>query len=143
MKAKLLHEAGERAFSIFFDKGDEVIEELMRFAREHDLRAAHFTGLGAFSEATLAFFERERKDYKQIPVNEQVEVMSLIGNIARSEGEPKVHAHVVVGQPDGTARGGHLLRALVWPTLEVRLVESPAELRREMDEEVGLPLINL
>ncbi len=143
MKARLLHEAGERTFALIFDKGDEVIAELMRFAREQDLRAAHFTGLGAFSEATLAFFERERKDYKQIPVNEQVEVMALVGNIARFEEEPKVHAHAVVGLPDGTARGGHLLRALVWPTLEVRLVASPAELRREMDEEVGLPLISL
>lgn len=92
----------------------------------------------------MGFFESERKDYKKIPINEQVEVMSLIGNITLDEGgEPKVHAHVVVGRRDGTAHGGHLLEAHVQPTLEVILVESPTRLRRKMNAEVGLPLIDL
>ena len=70
--------------------------------------------------------------------------MSLVGNITLEEnGEPKVHAHVVVGRRDGTAHGGHLLEAHVRPTLEVILIESPAPLRRKMNAEVGLALIDL
>jgi uncharacterized protein len=92
---------------------------------------------------TLGFFERDRKDYKRIMIDEQVKVLSLIGDIALEDDEPKVHAHVVVGKSDGSAHGGHLLEARVWPTLEVILVESPQHLRRKMDQETGLALIRL
>jgi predicted DNA-binding protein with PD1-like motif len=63
--------------------------------------------------------------YDLAPLKEQVEVMSLVGSIALSGNEPKVHAHVVVGKADGTAHGGHLLEAHVWPTPEVIITESP------------------
>ena len=42
-------------------------------------------------------------------MSEQVEVLSLIGDVALKDGEPKVHAHVVVGRSDGSTRGGHLM----------------------------------
>jgi predicted DNA-binding protein with PD1-like motif len=126
---------------LVFDKGDEVIERLLAFARQEQLTAASFTGIGAFRDVTLGFFERESKDYKRIPLVEQVEVLTLAGDIALKDDEPQVHAHVVVGKADGTAWGGHLLEGHVWPTLELVLVESPAELRRTLDEETQLPLI--
>jgi predicted DNA-binding protein with PD1-like motif len=61
--------------------------------------------------------------------------------VALADGEPKIHAHVVVGRRDGTALGGHLLDARVRPTLEVVLVETPATLRRTIDKTTGLPLL--
>jgi uncharacterized protein len=143
MKSRLIHEAEQKTFALVFDKEDEVVQELTRFAKEHDLNASQFTAIGAFKSAVLGFFEREEKDYKKIPINEQVEVLSLIGDIALSRGEPKLHAHVVLGKADGTAHGGHLLEARVWPTLEVVLTESPRYLQRRMDEETGLALIAL
>ena len=143
MKSKLLSDGDEKTFVVVFDTGDEVVAGLLDFAGEHRL-AASLTAIGAFERATLGFFESERKDYKRIPINEQVEVMSLVGNITLGEGgEPKLHAHVVVGKADGTAHGGHLLEAHVRPTLEVILVQSPKPLRRKMNAEVGLPLIDL
>jgi hypothetical protein len=142
VKSKLLDEAGPKTWALIFDKGDEPVTTLTTFAREQKLGAAHFTAIGAFSQATLGYFDRDAKDYLKIPVNEQVEVLSLIGDIALDRGQPKVHAHVVVGLADGTARGGHLLEARVWPTLEVVLVESPRHLRRRHDPESGLALID-
>jgi uncharacterized protein len=143
MKSKLIHEGEQKTFALVFDKEDEVIQELTRFAKQEKLNASQFTAIGAFREAVLGFFERERKDYKKIPVKEQVEVLSLIGDIALSGGEPKLHAHVVLGKADGTACGGHLLEARVWPTLEVVLTESPSYLRRKIDDETGLALIDI
>ena len=144
MKSKLISDGDEKTFALVFDTGDEVVAGLLAFAKERGLAASHFTGLGACERVTLGFFELGRKDYKKIPINEQVEVMSLVGNIALEEGgQPKVHAHVVVGKADGAAHGGHLLKAYVRPTLEVFLVESPAPLRRKMNAEVGLALIDL
>lgn len=92
----------------------------------------------------LGYFDVERKEYEKMPVEEQVEVLSLVGDItSKEDGEPQVHAHVVLGRSDSTTRGGHLLEGYVRPTLEVILVESPKHLRREWDEEVGLALIRL
>ena len=143
MKAKLIDETGQKTFAVIFDKGDEFVRELTSFAQENELGASHFTAIGAFRDVTLGYFERDSKKYKEIPIEEQVEVLSLVGDIALKDKDPQIHAHVVVGKADGTAHGGHILRAHVWPTLEVVLTESPKHLSRTTDAETGLALIDL
>lgn len=143
MRSRLIHDDATRTYALVFEPGDEVTGGLLDFAREQHLRAARFTGLGAFSRATLGFFDLDRKDYDEIPVEEQVEVLTLVGNVALYDGEPRIHAHVVLGRRDGSALGGHLLSAYVRPTLEVMLTESPEPLRREIDAATGLPLLAL
>ena len=103
MKSKLIHEHhGEKTFALIFDTGDEAMAGLVEFAKRNQLGASHFTAIGAFRNVTLGYFDWESKEYKRIPVNEQVEVLSLIGDVALKDGEPKVHAHVVVGRSDGS-----------------------------------------
>lgn len=143
MKSKLLSEQDGKTFAVIFDQGDEVAAGLLDFAKQNNLSASHFTAVGAFERATLGYFDWERKDYIKIPINEQVEVLSFIGDIALDKGQPKVHAHVVVGIRDGTAHGGHLLEAYVRPTLEVVLTETPAHLQRRFDEASKIALIDL
>ena len=116
MKAKRLDSSeAQTTWVLVFDKADSVMQTLTAFAKEHDVGAAQFTAIGAFRRVRLGYFRRESKDYKEIPLEEQVEVLSLIGDIAVDRGEPSVHAHTVIGTVDGTARGGHLLEAEVWP----------------------------
>jgi predicted DNA-binding protein with PD1-like motif len=91
----------------------------------------------------LGFFDMDRRDYERIAVDEQVEVLTLVGNVALQDGRPKLHPHVVLGRRDGSAIGGHLLEARVRPTLEIMLTESPRHLRRSIDDSTGLPLIDL
>jgi uncharacterized protein len=141
MRSKLLDATGQKTFAVVLDKGDEVVAELTAFAKAESMTAAHFTAIGAFSAVTLGYFDRASKKYLKIPVREQVEVLSLIGDIAIAKDGPQVHAHVVIGGRDGSARGGHLLDARVWPTLEVILVESPRHLHRRHDADTGLALI--
>ncbi len=143
MKSKLLHDGEEKTWALIFKSGDEVMKGLDAFARENGLSAAHFTGIGAFHDLVLGYFNFEKKDYKKIPLVEQVEVLSLLGDVTLERGSPKVHAHVVVGKADGSAWGGHLIAGHVRPTLEVILVESPKHLRRRTDAETGLALIDL
>jgi len=144
MQSRLIHqEGGEKTFVLIFDAGDEAFEGLSAFARREQLGAAHFTGVGAFSDAVLGYFDWQKKDYQRIPVEEQVEVVALVGDVALDEGEPAVHAHVVVARSDGSAYGGHLLEAHVRPTLEVVVTESPAHLRKRHDADSGLALIAL
>ena len=143
MKAKLIHSGKQKTYALIFEKDDEVIAGLTSFAKQQSLGASHFTAIGAFSDVTLGYFNRDKKDYDKIPVKEQVEALSVMGDIALNKGEPKIHAHVVVGKRDGSTLGGHLVQAHVWPTLEVVLTESPRHLRRKTDEETGLALIEL
>ena len=142
MKSTVLESTGARTWALIFEKGDEPVTGLTEFAKAQKLGGAHFTAIGAFSEVTLGYFDRAARDYKKIPLREQVEVLSLIGDVALDKNEPKVHAHVVVGRADGETRGGHLLSARVWPTLELVLVESPRHLRKRHDPESGLALID-
>ena len=142
MRSKLIDDHGRKTYAVVLDKGDELKAGLTRFARENRLGAAQITAIGAFERATLGYFDREKKEYKKLPITEQVEVLSLIGDVVIDKGEPALHAHVVVGRADGTTRGGHLLEAYVWPTLEVIVSESPRHLQKRYDPDTGLTLIN-
>lgn len=88
------------------------------------------------------YFDWEKKEYQRIPVHEQVEVASLIGDVAEApSGQPALHIHLVVGRRNGSAMAGHLGEAHVRPTLEVIVTESPAHLRKVKDAATGLALI--
>jgi predicted DNA-binding protein with PD1-like motif len=143
MKSKILNDAPERTLALIFDQGDEVMATLQAFAAEHNLMASRFTAIGAFERATLGYFDWATKEYERIPVDEQVEVVSIVGDIALDGNKPKVHAHAVLGRRDGSTLGGHLLEATVRPTLEVVLTESPAYLRRVCDPRSGIALIRI
>jgi uncharacterized protein len=141
MKAKLINEMGEKTYAIVFNKGDEVVEGLLSFAREEKVQTSHFTAIGALSDVTLGYFNWTKKTFDKISIQEQVEVLSLVGNIVFDNGDPKLHAHVVIGKSNGTAHGGHLMEGHVRPILEVILVEVPSHLHRKIDKETGLALI--
>lgn len=144
MKIRQLDDTdGRRTFVLVCDRGDDPVEALTAAAKRFDLRAASLTGIGAFAAVTLGFFDHARRDYRRRVIREQVEVLSLIGNVALDRGEPRVHAHIVVGRSDSAALGGHLLGGAVDPTLEITLVEAPAILRRRTDPATGLALIDL
>lgn len=144
MQAKLIHqEGGERTFAVILETGDEVMACLQAFAEKEKLAAAQITAIGAFSRAELAYFDWETKEYLSIPVEEQVEVASLLGDVALTDGKPSIHAHLVLGRRDGSALAGHLKHGHVRPTLEVIITESPAHLRKCKDAESGLALIRV
>ena len=143
MKSALLDERdGRRTYAVVLSHGDEAVKALAAFAAEHHLGGSHFTAIGAFSRAVVAYFDWTTKTYQHIPIDEQVEVLSLVGDIALEDGEPKVHAHLVVGKSDGSAHGGHLVEGHVRPTLEIVLTELPRHLHKRFDPESGLALID-
>jgi len=143
MHSKLISDAPEKTYALILETGEEVVSQLQRFAEENNLTASHFTAIGAFSSATLGYFDWNQKDYEKISVHEQVEVLSLMGDVALQDGAPKIHVHVVLGKRDASACRGHLLEAYVRPTLEIILTESPSYLKRSCDPESGLALIDI
>jgi hypothetical protein len=143
MQQRKLHDiGGQRSFVVVLETGEETMECLQRFARAEGIFAAQITAIGAFSDLVLMYFDWEKKDYLRIPVREQVEVASLIGDIVEGpSGDPALHVHLVVGRRDGSAMAGHLAEGHVRPTLEVIVTESPVHLRKFQDSETGLALI--
>jgi len=131
-----------KTFAIIMDKGDEIPEVLKQFAASHGLAGSSFKAIGALSHAKLGWFNWETKKYEEAAqFDEQLELLSLIGDIALKDGEPQVHAHIVVGRRNGAAYGGHLLEARVRPTCELILTESARHLQKHVDPESGLALI--
>jgi predicted DNA-binding protein with PD1-like motif len=143
MRHQLLNdEHGQRIFAVVLQTGDEAMACLQEFVRANKISSAQLTGIGAFADVMLGYFDWQKKDYVGNPVHEQVEVASMIGDVALSpSGEPMLHIHVVLGKRDGTAFAGHLQEAHVRPTLEVIINESPAHLQKVRDSASGLALI--
>src|ERR1700730_19387315 len=133
-----------KTFVLVFDADDELAQVLRDFTSEEKIASSSFKAIGALSSVKLGWLNWETKQYEpSVSLDEQVELVSLIGDIALKDGEPQVHAHAVVGKRDGTAHGGHLLQAHVRPTCELVLTESPAHLRKEFDPAAGIALIKL
>lgn len=141
MRSKLIQEQ-PRTYALTFETGDEIAVLLKEFAKQQRLAGSSFKAIGALSDAKVGWFNWETKKYETAAeIHEQVEVLSLIGDIALRDGQPEVHAHMVIGKRDGTAHGGHLQEAHVRPTLELILIESPEALQKQHDPETGLALI--
>ncbi len=131
-----------KTYVMVLDTGEELLGCLKQFAVNQKLAGSSFKAIGALSSVELAWFNWETKKYQTaVNLDEQVELLSLIGDIAVANGEPQVHAHVVVGRRDGSAHGGHLVNAIVRPTCELVLTESPQHLQKRIDPDSGLVLI--
>jgi uncharacterized protein len=143
MRVRLLSEnAGVKHYAIILAKGDEVMSGLTDFARQNKVASASFTAIGAFSHATVAWFDDGRKEFRLIPIKQQVELVSMIGDIALVNDQPAVHTHVALASSDGTVRGGHVINAFVFPTLELFMTVYPTALHKQLDDATGLKLID-
>jgi predicted DNA-binding protein with PD1-like motif len=143
MRSKQIAE-DPKTFVVILDTGDEILSSLKSVARTEHLAGSSFKAIGALSDVELGWLNWETKKYQTaVKLQEQVELLSLIGDIALKDGEPQIHAHLVIGRHDGTAHGGHLLSATVRPTCEIIITESPQQLQKEIDPEAGIALIRL
>ncbi len=135
---------GTQAYVLILQTGDEVVTALQDFAHRHHVVSAHFSAIGAVRDPEVGWFDPTRKQYKAMSLAEQMEVLSLTGDIALgANGQPVVHAHITLGRSDGQAWGGHLLRATASPTLELFMTTYPEPLYKTLDPATGLQLIGL
>jgi predicted DNA-binding protein with PD1-like motif len=143
MTWKLLSDSkGEKEYAIVFAKEDEVLSGLTDFAAQQHIVSARFTGIGALKDGTLGYLDTKRNQYKPYTFHQQVELVSMVGDVALYNGTPVVHAHCGVALPDGSLKGGHLIKAVTYPTVEVFMTAFATPLQKAMDKETGLKLIN-
>jgi predicted DNA-binding protein with PD1-like motif len=143
MQVKLVKSTKEeKTYTVIFHAGDEALSGLTDFAIQNHIEDAHFTAIGAVRGATLGWLDLPNKQYHAIPVNEQCEVLSMIGDIAMFNGKPVVHTHVVLGHRDGSTVGGHVWELHVNPTLEVFVTADTIPLKKKPDEASGMKFID-
>lgn len=130
-------------YFLVVDRGDEVLEAITRFATETGVRAAGLQGIGAVGKLTLGFYDLEAQEYERRSWEEDLEVASLIGNIAVVDGGPFPHVHGVFGRRDFSAVAGHVFEAVVSVTLELIVVTAPDAIRRTPVDFCDLKLIDL
>ncbi len=129
------------SFVLRVDEGEEAVGTIRRFLSEHGVLAGYFVAWGAFSRLKLEYFQVDRNEYRQQTFEEQLEVASLLGNIACLDGEPVIHAHLTVGDEEFRSYSGHLAEGIVRPMLEVFVTPLPGELYRLRDARTHLAVL--
>jgi len=144
MKSKSINNGMQRTFVLILDQGEEAFKTITEFADREKMTGASVSAIGAFSKAKVGWFDLAAKQYRPIEVDEQCEVLSLIGDVAQGDdGKASLHLHAVLGLRDGTLRGGHLLSGSVQPTLEVTITETAVHLHRRKRDDLGIALISI
>jgi predicted DNA-binding protein with PD1-like motif len=142
MKVKLLSMAGEaKTYAVIFSKGDEVVSGLTEFAKEYNVKSAHYQAIGEALHIEVGCFDYQRKEFLVIPID-SAEVTSFIGNIAWYNKKPVIHTHITASLKDSSVKGGHLLKLIVGPTLEVIVTIEPTPLYKKLNEEFQAGLID-
>jgi predicted DNA-binding protein with PD1-like motif len=130
---------------LVFERGEEFISTFTAFCEQSEMHWAWFGAIGAFEDVEIGYYDLENRRYMFRHETGPFEVANLSGNVTELNQAPLIHAHAVLSRCDETlaAIGGHLKRATVAVTLEVRLVEVTQPLLREYDEDTGLNLISI
>ncbi len=126
---------------LIFDPGDEVLQTFTGYLAKQHVAAGRFQAIGAFKQFQLRYFDTAIMRYQARDFDQQVEVLSLLGDVSLRDGQPLIHSHIVLGTSDFQTLGGHLARGIVEPTLELILTVLDTELVREKDQRTGLDVI--
>lgn len=126
---------------LVFEKGEEVISGIKEYCQNNKIDGGWLSGLGAVSKAELAFYDLKSKKFIQKEINEEMEIASLIGNIATLDKDVATHIHVVLSDKDMKPAAGHLISATVAATCEIRLEVFDQPLKRKYNDHIGLNLI--
>ncbi len=128
------------SFLIRLLKGEDILLSLEKFCEKHpDIGAGSIYGIGAVSHAKFGFYNG--KKYLESILEENLEVLSIIGNIAQKR---IVHLHGIFGRADGTCVGGHIMPGcIISVTCELSVTVFEPKVIRELDSEANLFLLSL
>ena len=120
----------------------DLVQSIADLARSNGIEAGSLTAVGALKRARLGYYDQKNHRYREMKVDSPHEIASCIGNVSLKDGEPFVHAHVVLADQKGNSKGGHLLEGTVFAAeVHLRKLEGP-KLERRYDEVTRLSLWN-
>ena len=123
---------------------EDLIDAITKMVQNHNVQSGLINCIGALKKFTIGYFNIDTKIYERKTFEENIELVSCIGNIAFKDGEPIVHLHISIGNRDYSMMGGHLFQpSIVSITVEVYIFEIDQKLYREPDPKLNLSLLNL
>lgn len=132
----------QNAILLVLNRGDELHARLQEFAREHELKGAWVQGLGGSGAMTLGYYNLTEREYEWREYSDNLEILSLQGNLAWVDDEPFWHIHGSFGGRDFASVGGHVKEMVVGLTCELLITPLDAVITRMFDDETGLELLN-
>lgn len=133
--------SNEKQVVLNLARGEELFEVLLSWCKENNIAGATLTGLGAADQLELAYYNMQTKAYERHIIDEEVEILSLTGNLGTLEAQKMLHIHGVFGKRDLTTFGGHVFKLRVSGACEIHLTTLPSNLKRSFDETTGLNLL--
>jgi hypothetical protein len=135
----------EEVYIFRLEEGMDLLQEILRIAREKRIESGMLMAIGALKGARFGFYTCGREVYKYMELDKHLELLSCVGNIALRDGEPTVHAHMVLGDEEGRSYGGHLMEGtVVSPTAELHILTiGGLSLTRHFDARTGLALLSV
>lgn len=131
-------------YLIVLKKGEELVENLQKFASETDIKAAWVSCIGGALEVELGFYDLDNAAYRWQTFESLSEITGIQGNIARDEADEIVlHLHGNFSDETYQTIGGHVKRLIVGGTCEIFVHPFRQPAVREFDEETGLKPIKL
>ncbi len=134
---------GAGSYMIRLEKGEDILDSLRRFAGTKRIRAAVFEGIGSLNKAKLGHYDFVTKEYKFEIFQDDLEILTLSGNISTMNRTPLPHAHVTLGRRDFSVIGGHLDEGSAANMVEIALRQLPGRLVKAKDEKIGLNVLQL
>ena len=121
----------------------DLVQTMTELVRSKGIEAGSFTVIGALKRARLGYYDQKNHEYRELKIDSPHEMASCIGNVSLKDGEPFIHAHVVLADETGNTKAGHLLEGVVFAAeVHLRQLEGP-RLERKYDEVTGLSLWNM
>lgn len=130
-----------RGLVLRLSTGEDWRHQIERAAREHDVDAGWFTGLGAVRSAELWYYDQDAGSYEPFTVDRHMEVAACVGNISHLDDSVFAHTHAVLSDPDGGCVAGHLEAAETFAgEVFIQAFETP--MSRQHDPTTDLDLWN-
>lgn len=124
-------------------EGDNVLALIGNLAKEQQIPSANFTGIGFAQEVTFGFYDFNQKKFNPKTFN-KVEMGSLTGSIAWSEGKPSIHIHGVATDDKFDAYGGHILVLKVGTgSMEVYITLNQEKLERKVEQPLNANVLQI
>lgn len=139
MKSKKIKEG----YIVRLEKREKIVETLLKFCEDNEIKTGHITGLGAVSEVELAHYSLENKEYSEKKITEPLEIINMTGNITEMDGKPYLHIHITIADKDMKTLGGHLKECIVSATCEIIITKVEEKIKRKFYDKIGLNLMDI